>query len=95
MRRRPARISANLRVRGDRMLTTPRWYASQFRGAGILWGSIVSLVILLLLAFLVYSMAFKVWCSQHERGWAGEQTWGQNTFGDVGKCVKEKSLFSF
>jgi hypothetical protein len=78
------------------MLTTPHWGASQFRGAGILWGSVASVVILLLLAFVVYSFAFKTWCARHERGWAGEQTWGENSFGDdVGKCVKEKSWFVF
>jgi hypothetical protein len=78
------------------MLTTLRLGASQGRGAGYLWGSAASVVILLLLAFVVYSMAFKTWCARHERGWDGEQTWGQNSFGDdAGKCVQSKSLFSF
>jgi hypothetical protein len=78
------------------MLTTPHLGASQFRGAGILWGSVASVVILLLLAFVVYSLVFKTWCARHERGWAGEQTWGENSFGDdAGKCVKEKSWFVF
>jgi hypothetical protein len=78
------------------MPTTPLRFASQFRGAGGLWGSVAGVIILLLLAFVVYSVAFKTWCARHERGWAGEQTWGENSFGDdAGRCVKEKSWFVF
>jgi hypothetical protein len=54
----------------------------------------VGILIALLIAFIIYSMAFKAWCLQYERTWGG--TWGEKTFSaERGKCIREKSLFNF
>lgn len=53
-------------------------------------------LVLLLLIFVIYSIMWKVWCVQHERGWSGAKAWGDAPFAqDLGECKQEKSLFSF
>lgn len=62
------------------------------------WQLITGAVILLLVfAAVLYSVVFKRWCDQYERGWNGQQqAWGDTVFGeDTGPCVRNKSVFSF
>ena len=48
-----------------------------------------TLVVLLLAGFVIWSLAFKVWCIRHV-------AWGEQVYGEeLGKCVREKSLFDF
>jgi hypothetical protein len=55
----------------------------------------VGILLLLLIAFAVYSFAFKVWCARYERAWASE-AWGTKIFGEeLGNCVEDKSWLSF
>jgi hypothetical protein len=54
----------------------------------------VGILIALLIAFIIYSVAFKAWCVQYERTWGG--TWGEKTFSaDRGNCIISKSLLAF
>lgn len=82
-------------------IPTALWEMVVSRAWGATWARIGSavgvLVVLLVLAFVIYSLIWKVWCTQHERGWGGGvQTWGTEAYSmDVGECRKSKSLFSF
>ena len=62
-------------------------------------GFAVGIVLLLLVgAFVIYSVAFKEWCDgPHKRGWGGgREAWGQRNYGEPpGDCVQEKSWLSF
>jgi hypothetical protein len=52
------------------------------------------ILIALLIALIVYSVAFKAWCTQYERAWGG--TWGEKAFSaERGACIRQKSLFEF
>jgi hypothetical protein len=59
------------------------------RSAGIV-------LILLGLAFVIYSSTIKEWCTLHERGWGGMRVWGDTEFGSsLGECLREKDWFEF
>lgn len=53
---------------------------------GIVAGCIL---LFFVIAFVIWSFTLKVWCAQHV-------AWGEQVYGEeLGKCVREKSLFSF
>lgn len=78
-----------------KMPTIPRWSVLGRWGTTTRVGSIVGIAfVLLLLIFVTYSVWWKVWCLQHERGWGGEKVWGTKDYGThLGECRKSKSLF--
>ena len=54
------------------------------------------LLILLGLAFVIYSLTIKEWCIVHAYGWGGARVWGATEFGtSLGECLKEKSWLDF
>lgn len=82
-------------MRVPTMIAPRGWGAlASMRGAWVIVGIFV---LLLLVAFVIYSVAVKEWCAQHERGWDGtQQVWGEKDFSDdIGVCIRSKSLFSF
>ena len=51
--------------------------------------------ILLIAAFVIYSFTLKNWCEAQQEGWSGGK-WGRTGLGgEVGQCIRDKSIFSF
>ena len=67
-------------------------------GAGIATrqGRVIAGVVLIILglAFVIYSFTIKEWCELHAYAW--QNAWGELSFnGTLGECIRQRSIFSF
>jgi hypothetical protein len=56
---------------------------------------VAGIVVVALAAFVVYSITLKEWCEAQQQGWNGG-AWGTTGLGgEIGQCIRDKSIFSF
>ena len=67
-------------------------------GAGIATrqGRVIAGLVLIILglAFVIYSFTVKEWCTLNQNAW--QNNWGDLSFnGSLGECIRQRSVFSF